>query len=106
MKIVSLSSVLVFAHSADVYLLKKEIWYLEYSQRFTDFIKLSTIILSFILQFRKYQVRIGRSGKPLLFCLCDTKGIAKDDKMDPHEFCYILDGNMPNRFLVCCSTDF
>ena len=30
--------------------------------------------------------------------MCDTKGIEKDDGIDPHEF---LDGNMPNGYLVC-----
>lgn len=33
--------------------------------------------------------------------MCDTKGIEKDDGIDPHEFCFILDGNMPNGYLVC-----
>lgn len=47
-----------------------------------------------------YQVRNGRMGKPLNFRLCDTKGLEKDDGIDPHEFCYILDGNMPDKYMV------
>lgn len=64
--------------------------------------KMKSITLSSnILQYRKCQVRNGRFGKPLNFRLCDTKGIEKDDGIDPHEFCFILDGNMPNGYLVC-----
>lgn len=34
------------------------------------------------------------------FKLCDTKGLEIDDGIDPVEFCYILDGNMPDKYLV------
>lgn len=47
-----------------------------------------------------YQVRKGRSGRPLNFRLCDTKGLEKDDGIDPQEFCYMLDGNMPDKYTV------
>lgn len=47
-----------------------------------------------------YQVRKGRVGKPLNFRLCDTKGLEKDDGIEPQDFCHILDGNMPDKYLV------
>ena len=47
-----------------------------------------------------YQVRNGRKGKPLIFRLCDTRGLEKDDGIDTHEFCYISDGNTPDKFMV------
>lgn len=34
------------------------------------------------------------------FKLCDTKGLEIDDGIDTAEFCYILDGNMPDKYLV------
>lgn len=52
------------------------------------------------MQFRNYDVKKGRSGPPLNFKLCDTKGLEIDDGIDPAEFSYILDGNMPDKYLV------
>lgn len=52
------------------------------------------------MQFRNYDVKKGRSGPPLNFKLCDTKGLVIDDGIDPAEFSCILDGNMPDRYLV------
>lgn len=52
------------------------------------------------IQFRNYDVKKGRSGPPLNFKLCDTKGLEIDDGIDPAEFSYILDGNMPDKYLV------
>ncbi|CAC5394348.1 unnamed protein product [Mytilus coruscus] len=56
-----------------------------------------------------YQVRDGTSGKPLNFKLHDTRGIEKDQGIDSHELCFLLDGHIPDRYqfnpLVPISTD-
>lgn len=57
-------------------------------------------ILNLPIQFRNYDVKKGRSGPPLNFKLCDTKGLEIDEGIDPAEFSYILDGNMPDKYLV------
>lgn len=40
------------------------------------------------------------------FKLCDTKGLEIDDGIDPVEFGYILDGNMPDKYLFNSSKQF
>lgn len=45
-------------------------------------------------------MRENKKDIPLNFKLCDTKGLEIDDGMDPVEFCYILDGHMPDKYLV------
>ena len=51
-------------------------------------------------QYRKYQIRNGTSGKALNFRLHDTRGLEADQGMDAHGMCYLLDGNLPDRFQV------
>ncbi|XP_071162518.1 interferon-induced protein 44-like [Mytilus edulis] len=48
--------------------------------------------------YRMYQIRNGVSGKPLNFRLHDTRGLEADQGMDAHRMCYLLDGNLPDRF--------
>ncbi|XP_071162519.1 interferon-induced protein 44-like [Mytilus edulis] len=48
--------------------------------------------------YRKYQIRNGTSGKALNFRLHDTRGLEADQGMDAHGMCYLLDGNLPDRF--------
>ncbi|CAG2250104.1 unnamed protein product [Mytilus edulis] len=48
--------------------------------------------------YRKYQIRNGVSGKALNFRLHDTRGLEADQGMDTHGMCYLLDGNLPDRF--------
>ncbi|XP_076099515.1 interferon-induced protein 44-like [Mytilus galloprovincialis] len=48
--------------------------------------------------YRKYQIRNGVSGKALNFRLHDTRGLEADQGMDAHGICYLLDGNLPDRF--------
>uniref|UniRef100_A0A8W8LPR2 TLDc domain-containing protein n=1 Tax=Magallana gigas TaxID=29159 RepID=A0A8W8LPR2_MAGGI len=52
---------------------------------------------SLTTKFKNYDVKKGRKGQPMNFKLCDTKGLEIDDGIDPVEFCYILDGNMPDN---------
>lgn len=61
---------------------------------------------SLTTKFKNYDVRKGRSGPSLNFKLCDTKGLEIDDGIDPAEFSYILDGNMPDKYLFNSSTQF
>lgn len=61
---------------------------------------------SLTTKFRNYDVKKGRPGPPLNFKLCDTKGLEIDDGIDPVEFSYILDGNMPDKYLFNSSTQF
>lgn len=61
---------------------------------------------SLTTKFRNYDVKKGRSGPPLNFKLCDTKGLEIDEGIDPAEFSYILDGNMPDKYLFNSSTQF
>jgi hypothetical protein len=51
-------------------------------------------------QFRAYQVRNGPSGKPLNFRLCDSRGLEDDQGIEPQEMCYILDGHVPEKYVV------
>ncbi|CAC5368437.1 unnamed protein product [Mytilus coruscus] len=48
--------------------------------------------------YRMYQIRNSISGKPLNLRLHDTRGLEADQGMDPHGMCYLLDGNLPDRF--------
>ncbi|CAC5374796.1 unnamed protein product [Mytilus coruscus] len=48
--------------------------------------------------YRMYQIRNSVSGKPLNFRLHDTRGLEADQGMDAHGMCYLLDGNLPDRF--------
>ncbi|XP_062575296.1 interferon-induced protein 44-like [Saccostrea cucullata] len=50
--------------------------------------------------FRTYHIRDGKAGKMLNFKLCDTKGLEKEGGIDPHDFLYILDGNMPDKHML------
>lgn len=61
---------------------------------------------SMTTKFRNYDVKKGKSGPPLNFKLCDTKGLEIDDGIDPTEFSYILEGNMPDKYLFNSSTQF
>ncbi|XP_061197677.1 interferon-induced protein 44-like isoform X2 [Saccostrea echinata] len=45
-----------------------------------------------------YQVRSQISRKPLNFHLYDTRGLEEDQGIDSQELCYILDGNLPDRY--------
>ena len=47
-----------------------------------------------------YQVRNGGTGKCLNFRLCDTRGLEEDQGLDSHEVCYLLDGNIPDKYMV------
>ncbi|KAJ8309041.1 hypothetical protein KUTeg_013915 [Tegillarca granosa] len=48
--------------------------------------------------YRQYQIRNDNNGKPLNFRLCDTRGLEEDQGLDGHEICYLLDGNIPDRY--------
>ncbi|XP_071162520.1 interferon-induced protein 44-like [Mytilus edulis] len=48
--------------------------------------------------YRMYQIRNSVSGKPLNIRLHDTRGLEADQGMDAHGMCYLLDGNLPDRF--------
>lgn len=62
---------------------------------------------SLTTKFRSYEVmRENKKDIPLNFKLCDTKGLEIDDGMDPVEFCYILDGHMPDKYLFNSSMQF
>ncbi|XP_071162525.1 interferon-induced protein 44-like [Mytilus edulis] len=48
--------------------------------------------------YRMYQIRNSASGKTLNVRLHDTRGLEADQGMDAHGMCYLLDGNLPDRF--------
>lgn len=47
-----------------------------------------------------YQIKSGRNGQPMNFRLHDTRGIEPAQGADENEMCYILDGNIPDRYQV------
>ncbi|KAK3103525.1 hypothetical protein FSP39_019853 [Pinctada imbricata] len=49
-------------------------------------------------KYRMYTVR--HQGQPLNFRLCDTRGIEDDIGLDSQDICYILDGNISDRYQV------
>lgn len=48
--------------------------------------------------YRQYQIRNDNNRKPLNFRLCDTRGLEEEQGLDGHEICYLLDGNIPDRY--------
>jgi hypothetical protein len=79
------------------------------SEFFTIFGLTETFVLvsyvlttSFVhLQLKIYKVKSRQlSSKPLKFHLFDTPGLEEDQGIDSQELCYILDGNLPNRYMV------
>lgn len=63
-------------------------------------VSLSSVVMLMIFFIRQYSLETMTLGPPLNFKLCDTKGLEIDDGIDTAEFCYILDGNMPDKYLV------
>lgn len=53
---------------------------------------------SLTTSLRIYQVRSQLSRKPLNFNLYDTRGLEEDQGIDSQELCYILDGNLPDKY--------
>jgi hypothetical protein len=53
-----------------------------------------------LLQYTPYKVKV-KSGAPLNFRLCDTRGLEESQGLDVVECNYLLDGNMPNYYQVC-----
>ena len=56
--------------------------------------------ITYVPQYRMYQVRNGPTGKPMHFRLHDTRGLEADQGIDNHEISYIVDGNLPDRHQV------
>ncbi|CAG2238099.1 unnamed protein product [Mytilus edulis] len=48
--------------------------------------------------YRMFQIRNSASGKAMNLRLHDTRGLEADQGMDAHGMCYLLDGNLPDRF--------
>jgi hypothetical protein len=53
-----------------------------------------------LLQYTPFKVKV-KSGAPLNFRLCDTRGLEESQGLDVVECNYLLDGNMPNYYQVC-----
>ncbi|XP_060585696.1 interferon-induced protein 44-like [Ruditapes philippinarum] len=49
------------------------------------------------LQYTPYKVKV-KSGAPLNFRLCDTRGLEESQGLDVLECNYLLDGNIPNYY--------
>ncbi|KAK3106183.1 hypothetical protein FSP39_014435 [Pinctada imbricata] len=54
---------------------------------------------SLTTHYRMYNVRNGGTGRAMNFRLCDTRGLEEDQGLDSHEVCYLLDGNIPDKYM-------
>ncbi|KAK3105955.1 hypothetical protein FSP39_009431 [Pinctada imbricata] len=54
---------------------------------------------SLTTHYRMYNVRNGGTGRAMSFRLCDTRGLEEDQGLGSHEVCYLLDGNIPDKYM-------
>ncbi|KAL3883618.1 hypothetical protein ACJMK2_029863 [Sinanodonta woodiana] len=69
-----------------------------FQDRITEQSMVGSSTFSITKVYRQYQVRSQTTGNPFNFRLCDTCGIAVNDRPDLADLNYLLEGNVPNGY--------